>query len=81
MAGTKNEGWKEQYICGRSRQSRAAGAENYSCDAVGNPSFRTVGFTLMPWESTDGSGSGVSHLVVKLKMGEVRQTVCSEAFV
>lgn len=35
-----------------------AGAENYSCDAVGNPSFRTVGFILMPWESTDDSGSG-----------------------
>lgn len=49
---------KAEYIWGRSWQSRATGAENYSCDAVGNPSFRTVGFTLMPWESADDSGSG-----------------------
>lgn len=49
---------RAEYIWGRSKQSGVAGAENYSCDAVGNPSFRTVGFILMPWESTDDSGSG-----------------------
>lgn len=38
------DGKSRVYLGGRSRQSRVTGAENYSCDAVGNPSFRAVGF-------------------------------------